>query len=374
MVLSVSPQDAMVVHATVLFTRGLFLYRHYIDTYPDVMRAGMDPLEHYCRHGWLEGRSPNPYFDPAWYNATYLGDRPIDPLLDYCQRQDAEDVRPNPYFVPAWYRRRHQAGPEQEIDPLLHYITAGERRGACPAPWFDTGWYRAQHRLGAKESPLLHFLRRRHSGQVSPLPEFDPAFYGRTRRDVAASGMDPFEHYILHGSREGFSPSARFDSGFYRRTYLRGQTIEPLLHYRAVRAAQPVVATAEAALRQALQPGSANRLRFPVRWEDGAPVGADLLLAFLRDPALTIPFHLLWLGADAQEQDARDDAAICGFIAACFRDGRQERHGSRPLLALHAPSPLRQPYGLAIRWRALLAERFGEEPLIYLSGAPLLAK
>ena len=29
--------------------------------------AGIDPVAHYCRYGWQEGRFPNPYFDPAWY-------------------------------------------------------------------------------------------------------------------------------------------------------------------------------------------------------------------------------------------------------------------------------------------------------------------
>jgi len=369
----VSLPDVAACHTTALAASGLFLSRLYITTYPDVNQAGMEPLEHYCRHGWREGRSPNPYFDAAWYRTAYLGNSDADPLLDYCLRQATEDVRPNPYFVPGWYRRLHQAGHEQHIEPLLHYITAGERRGARPAPWFDTAWYRARHRLGAAESPLLHFLRHRHSATVSPVPEFDPAFYCRTRRDVAASGMDPFEHYLLHGSREGFSPSASFDADFYRRTYLRGQAIDPLLHYRATRATHPIATSAETALRQSLQRKSPARLRIPLRWEDGLPVGIDLLLAFLRAPDLRVPFHLLWIGSENQARDARDDADICDFIALCFRDPRQERHGGRPLLALHAPANAPQPHRLAARWRALLAERFGEEPLIYLPHAATTA-
>jgi hypothetical protein len=83
---------------------------------------------------------------------------------------------------------------------------------------------------------LAHFLRHRTAGGVSPLPEFDPAFYLARYPDVAAAGVDPFEHFLLYGFREGRDPSADFDTKFYLHRYLDGETDEnPLLHYRAHR-------------------------------------------------------------------------------------------------------------------------------------------
>ncbi|WP_415475048.1 hypothetical protein [Acetobacter persici] len=39
----------------------------YLDMYPDVRAAGIDPLEHFLNHGSQEGRSPNALFDSQAY-------------------------------------------------------------------------------------------------------------------------------------------------------------------------------------------------------------------------------------------------------------------------------------------------------------------
>jgi hypothetical protein len=45
--------------------------------------------------------------------------------------------------------------------------------------------------------------------------KFDAAFYLAANADVAASGVDPFEHYCFYGWREGRNPSPTFDSSWY---------------------------------------------------------------------------------------------------------------------------------------------------------------
>ena len=167
---------------------------------PDIAACGIDPVTHYCRYGWREGRFPNPYFDPAYY------------------LQRNRDVR------------------ESGAEPLLHYIEYGEAEGRQPIAHFDPAWYRAHHRLPAGQGSLQHFLRHRHAGVVSPLPEFDAAFYRMQSPDVVRAGMDPFEHYLVQGAFEGRPASATFDTAWYKDRYLRDQgTVNPLLHYRANR-------------------------------------------------------------------------------------------------------------------------------------------
>ena len=39
----------------------------YLEKYPDVRAAGLDPLRHYVEHGASEGRKPHRLFDPAYY-------------------------------------------------------------------------------------------------------------------------------------------------------------------------------------------------------------------------------------------------------------------------------------------------------------------
>ena len=50
-----------------LLRSGLFDKQYYLDHYPDVRAAGVNPLKHFIRHGWKEGRNPSQRFDPTYY-------------------------------------------------------------------------------------------------------------------------------------------------------------------------------------------------------------------------------------------------------------------------------------------------------------------
>jgi len=77
---------------------GYFDEAWYLEQYPDVAQAGVDPIEHYLRAGFSEGRNPGPRFDTRWYLEAY------------------PDVA--------------QAG----MNPLLHYIKFGRDEGRYPGP------------------------------------------------------------------------------------------------------------------------------------------------------------------------------------------------------------------------------------------------
>jgi glycosyltransferase involved in cell wall biosynthesis len=179
---------------------GLFLAEWYLERHPELAQAGLNPVEYYCRQGWRQGDQPNPYFDPAFYlNAN-------------------QDVA--------------RAG----VNPLLHYLLHGDQEGRDPCRYFNVKWYRAQYQVGLKEISLRHFLERRFSGEVAPVPLFDPVYYLETNPDVATAGSDPFEHFLAYGELEGRNPSADFDMKFYAARYggvLNG--LNPLLHYLANR-------------------------------------------------------------------------------------------------------------------------------------------
>ncbi len=180
-----------------LAASDLFDAAFYLRAYPDVAEHGIDPATHFIVQGWQEGRRPNLYFDPLWYRGANT------------------DVA--------------RAG----VNPVLHYISAGEAEGRLPSEYFDLAWYRGRHEPDEGRTLLAHFLLRRTTGGVSPLPEFDAGFYLAQYPDVAEAGVDPFEHYLLYGYREGRNPSAGFDTRFYLLRYLDGETAEnPLIHFR----------------------------------------------------------------------------------------------------------------------------------------------
>jgi glycosyltransferase involved in cell wall biosynthesis len=178
---------------------GLFLESWYVARQP-AAAAGGDALEYFCRRGWRLGDFPNPYFDPGFYLASY------------------QDVA------------------RSGLNPLFHYIMHGDKEARDPCRFFHVQWYRAQYGLGVRDLTLKHFLERRFSGEVAPVPLFDPIYYFATNPDVAGAGADPFEHFLAFGVAELRDPCADFDMKFYLARYgavLNGQN--PLLHYLANR-------------------------------------------------------------------------------------------------------------------------------------------
>ena len=96
----VSP--ALLFHPSKLFTRlmtsvdfmknsklirhsSLFDSAFYLQNYPDVKHARINPAKHYCSHGWKEGRNPGPAFNTNYYITTYpdVKSAGINPLLHF---------------------------------------------------------------------------------------------------------------------------------------------------------------------------------------------------------------------------------------------------------------------------------------------------
>ena len=64
----------------------------YVEQYPDVAAAGVDPVQHFLSTGFSEGRNPNRYFDGSWYAAAYPdvaahGENPFVHYLFYGARE-----------------------------------------------------------------------------------------------------------------------------------------------------------------------------------------------------------------------------------------------------------------------------------------------
>ncbi|PPF43918.1 hypothetical protein C5B85_12295 [Pseudoclavibacter sp. AY1F1] len=70
---------------------------------------------------------------------------------------------------------------------------------------------------------------RLDASRVDPL--FDAEWYGASYPDVAASTMQGWLHFAVHGDAEGRAPGPGFDPSFYRRTYMPLEGENPLAYY-----------------------------------------------------------------------------------------------------------------------------------------------
>lgn len=78
-------------------------------------------------------------------------------------------------------------------------------------------------------------LRRLQPDHAIADRAFDRAFYLRTYPDVAQAGLDPLEHFMAHGWREGRDPSADFSVRAYREAFpeVAASGENPFVHWLA---------------------------------------------------------------------------------------------------------------------------------------------
>ncbi len=130
---------------------------------------------------------------------------------------------------------------------------------------FDVPFYAAQAGLPASTTLMEAFAHYESKGwleRLDPHPLFSTRFYLKAHRDVARSGMNPLEHYLVHGFHENRPTTSEFNEHFYRVRH-RAQIPERMsgvMHYARVGAKagfSPVDWLDEAQVKelQARQPG-----------------------------------------------------------------------------------------------------------------------
>lgn len=139
----------------------LFDSAFYLQKYPDVAAAGIDPLYHYLQYGSAESRQPHPLFDPLFYRSHNRDVREsgMDPLIHYLEKGAMEDRKPHPLFEPSYYRLNAGIGPQNAVNPLVHFLKSGVE-AAQPHPLFDCRAYLEAHPDVVERglNPLLHYL------------------------------------------------------------------------------------------------------------------------------------------------------------------------------------------------------------------------
>lgn len=94
-------QEQLQRDISLLFTSAYFDADWYLKTYPDVAKAGINPAEHYLRHGAAEGRLPSPAFDGNWYLQRYVdvAGANLNPLLHFIKFGQSEGRQISPKLL-----------------------------------------------------------------------------------------------------------------------------------------------------------------------------------------------------------------------------------------------------------------------------------
>lgn len=150
---------------------GYFDPAYYLLRYPDCRLADVDPLWHFVRYGWKEGRNPSPEFDTAYY------------------------LQHNPDVKAA------------NVNPLVHYIRFGRKEGRAPKPIQETTYpaslpkgqmnylQRIIYTIGIKvywiiparyRQPILHWLYARLGFLFRGMPDYEEWLVARR---FAESGL-----------------------------------------------------------------------------------------------------------------------------------------------------------------------------------------
>lgn len=172
--------DEVLQRLAALFDGGFYLERN-----PDVASIGLDPLAHYLTYGWREGRDPTPWFSVADYLAANpdVANAGLEPFEHYMRwgRDDGRALAP----------RTPPPAPEISLEPV--------------AAEFDADFYLSSGpRFGiTAEDAFSHFLSHGWREGRDPNRWFSVRRYLDVHADIAASGTNPFVHYILWGRTEG---------------------------------------------------------------------------------------------------------------------------------------------------------------------------
>ena len=119
----------------------------YLEEYPSVKDANVNPFVHYIVRGKEEGRFPKPYsfdvkyksdyfsilnsglFDFDWFCDFYSLSDDVDPIIYYLEFGVELGSRD---FDTLWYLEEYPSVKDANVNPFVHYIVRGKNEGKLP--------------------------------------------------------------------------------------------------------------------------------------------------------------------------------------------------------------------------------------------------
>ena len=189
----------------------VYLYRN-----PDVAQAKMDPVIHYVLYGVKEGRAPYPNDDieiiTYFLNHPDIGlsEKIPDKIQEIVRKyglwdkdlanriEEIKVIKEYNLLDGELYLQQNPDIAKVKYDPMVHYVLYGLKEGRTPFPKdISVSCFKQPYiYLGEKIPNIIEKVIRKYG-------LFDSNLYLLQNPDVAQLKMDPLDHYILHGLKEG---------------------------------------------------------------------------------------------------------------------------------------------------------------------------
>lgn len=181
-------------HIELVRRSGLVNAVWYIQQNPDVAAEGIDPVEHYVRHGVKDGRDPNPHFDTEWYlrhnlDVAMAGQ---NPLVHYIKYGEAEGRDPSYNFNVKQYKAQHPQVDWETTTALRYYMV----NGGVSSTSFSLQQATSKV-VEPKRKVLLDYTVRQPQQVVANLRYYSENKGRNNRIAVYSAIVDSYDHLIL---------------------------------------------------------------------------------------------------------------------------------------------------------------------------------
>lgn len=227
----------------------------YTREYADVRKIGMDPADHYAFIGWRLGRKPSrDHSASAFANGkaaqsptiisdaadtrtapSRVGEKRVDqvpqaiPMGAAAHDRGGSAMRPPvpDFLIPTWSGDVDIDAPRathfgSAIDSMVQSAWArvapdgGSQVYDTVKRYFDMTHYLLKYpdiAAAKKLDPIQHYIDNGAKEGRNPTPYFSTSHYVNRYQDVRMSGENPFYHWLTKGAREGrvAAPFAKFD-------------------------------------------------------------------------------------------------------------------------------------------------------------------
>lgn len=227
--------DSLQSDMALLLGSGQFDIDWYVRRYPDVMQAGMSPIEHYLWLGKRIGRRGRParaddeLIDPQAFQAV-----DINALIHGRDQQERNSAHARVPTAPAAEREFADAAPVIDLEVKIQtlaawpgldkayvcyqlrigmdndarrvaklYYEAIQDRNILPNALFDPEYYRFINNISFREDSIFHYLTSNDRRNLKTHPLFDHDWYFKKYPDA---NMDPVVHYWENGFKDKITP------------------------------------------------------------------------------------------------------------------------------------------------------------------------